>query len=58
MAKKIAPVLDEILRAVDGIQKALVGKTLRISRANGSSSMVSNAALKSFPRLAAISRWN
>lgn len=27
MAKKTGPVLDEILRAIDGIQKALVGKT-------------------------------
>jgi uncharacterized protein with HEPN domain len=27
MARKTAPVLDEILRAIDGIQEALAGKT-------------------------------
>jgi hypothetical protein len=44
MSRKAAPVVSEMLKAIEGIEEALAGKTFEDSRANGFLTMESSAA--------------
>jgi len=56
MARKIRPVLQEILAAIQGIESAVAEKPLPIFKANGCCATASSAELKSFPRRVGTSR--
>jgi hypothetical protein len=44
MSRKAAPVVGEMLKAIEGIEEALAARRLKISRANGFLTMESSAA--------------